>query len=344
MRTVGRRGLLGAAPVGLAALALLAALILARSDDRDEVVFMAGFSPQASLPFVAVYVADAKGFYEDEDLAVEIRHSPGRAAHIDLLEAREIDFTTATAPGLLGLKGSRDTRNRELPIRAVALFGQRGDRGYVVAAGLGIATPADFAGATIGNTSSTPPPELLALLASAGLSIEDAEFVRIGFGELDRFLTGEIDVYPVFINNEPDTLRRQGVDARVLDPHELGVPTLGLTLVAHEALLAEQPELATRFLRATLRGALYAAGHIDEDVEITLRFAVDADRDHQSFLLETDLRAADRPDGIGRGSIEQWQPVADLLLEFGSLDAAVEVAEVYDPSFVDRIYASGALD
>jgi ABC-type nitrate/sulfonate/bicarbonate transport system substrate-binding protein len=344
MRILDRRGLTGAAGVGLAALALLAALILACGDDRDEVVFMAGFRPQASLPFVAVYVADAQGFYDDEELAVEIRHSPGGAEHVDLLEAREVDFTTATAPGLLGRKGSRDSRNRDLPIRAVALFGQRGDRGYVVATGSGIASPTDFEGATIGNTSSQPAPELLALLAGAGLTTDDVEIVRVGFSDLDRFLTGEIGVYPVFINNEPDTLRRQGVDVLVLDPDALGVPTLGLTLVTHEELIAEEPELVARFLRATLRGALYAAEHIDEAVEITLRFAPDADPDHQSFLLETDLRSAERPDGIGRGTIEQWQPVAELLREFGSLEAAVNVAEIYDPSIVERIYASGALD
>ncbi len=182
------------------------------------------------------------------------------------------------------------------------------------------------------------------MLAGAGLSEQDVEITRVGFGELERFLTGEIEVYPVFINNEPDTLRRQGVDAVVIDPHDFGVPTLGLTILAHEELLTGDPELAERFLRATLRGALYATEHIDEAVEITLRFAESADPDHQSFLLETDLRAAARPDGIGRGTLEQWQQVADLLLEFGSLDASVDVGEVYDPSIVDRIYSSGALD
>ena len=35
------------------------------SSDPDEVVFMAGFKPQANLPFAAVYVAEEKGYFDE---------------------------------------------------------------------------------------------------------------------------------------------------------------------------------------------------------------------------------------------------------------------------------------
>ena len=41
----------------------------------EKVVFMAGFKPQANLPFVAAYVAQEKGFFAEENLDVEIRHA-----------------------------------------------------------------------------------------------------------------------------------------------------------------------------------------------------------------------------------------------------------------------------
>src|SRR5690606_1110237 len=120
-------------------------------------------------------------------------------------------------------------------------------------------------------------------------SEEDITLERVGFNDLDRFLVGELDIYPVFINNEPDILRRQGHDITVIDPADFGVPTLGLTMVTRRSLLEEDPDLVERFMRATLRGALYAAGHIDEAIDVTLLYAEGADPDHQSFLLETDL-------------------------------------------------------
>jgi len=37
-------------------------------------VFMAGYKPQANLPFVGVYVAREKGFFKEQNLEVEILH------------------------------------------------------------------------------------------------------------------------------------------------------------------------------------------------------------------------------------------------------------------------------
>jgi NitT/TauT family transport system substrate-binding protein len=325
------------------ALAALSVLLSCSDDDGDHVVFMAGFQPQASLPFVAVYVAQANGYYEDEGLTVDIQHSPGGAEHVDLLEGGDVDFTTATASGFIGRRSARLANGGELPLKAIALFGQRGDRGYVVNRGSGIEGPADFAGHVVGRTSSAPPPELLAMLASVGLTEDDVTLERVGFNDIDRFLLGEIDVYPVFVNNEPDTLRRQGQDVLVIDPADFGIPTLGLVLLARDETI-EDTDLTTRFLRATLRGALYAREHVDEAVEITRTYDPELDVDHQSFLLETELRNAERQDGLGRGTVEQWQALVDLLNEYESLEVPVAVEDLFDGSIVDGLYERNELD
>ena len=44
----------------------------------QQMTFMAGYQPQANLPFVGVYVAQEKGFFADENLEVTIEHSPGQ--------------------------------------------------------------------------------------------------------------------------------------------------------------------------------------------------------------------------------------------------------------------------
>lgn len=40
--------------------------------EPDKVVFMAGFKPQANLPFVGAYVAQEKGFFADENLGKSV--------------------------------------------------------------------------------------------------------------------------------------------------------------------------------------------------------------------------------------------------------------------------------
>ena len=52
--------------------------------ELSDVTFMAGFRPQANLPFVSVYVAEAKGFFAEEGLAVSIKHST-QGEHLSLI-------------------------------------------------------------------------------------------------------------------------------------------------------------------------------------------------------------------------------------------------------------------
>jgi ABC-type nitrate/sulfonate/bicarbonate transport system substrate-binding protein len=337
--------------LAVAFLLVLTALLLSACGDDDatpagsaegepaprHLTFMAGFRAQANLPFVAVYVADAKGYFADEGLEVDIRHSSGQDEHLKLLLAKEVQFTTGTAAQLLARRADR------LPVRAVALFGQRGDQGFVARADSGIARPADFAGRTVGFKAGVVPAELKALLATAGLSERDVRLQGVGF-DPRVFIEGGLDVYPVFLSNEPYAIRNAGIDIRVFDPAEYGVATLGLTFLAHEDTVRNDPDLVRRFLRAALRGVEYAAANRDEAVQITLRHANGADAGQQGFLLDTDLANARRPDGIGRSSPEQWEALQATLLKFGALERATDATTAIDTSFVDALYdAEGRL-
>ena len=182
----------------LLALLALAAVLAAACDGEDdgelrEVTYMAGFRPQATLPFTAVYVADAKGYFADEGLAVTIQHST-QGEHLQLLLAGDVDFTTGTAAQLMRRRAA------ETPVRSVALFGQRGDQGFVVHADSGIEGPRDFEGHSVGFKLGVVPAELLALLATVGLGRDDVQLQAVGFDER-VFIERQVDVYPVFLNN-----------------------------------------------------------------------------------------------------------------------------------------------
>lgn len=329
--------------LAILALSALSALALAACGGEDEtpevrqVTFMAGFRAQANLPFVAAYVADAEGLFEDEGLEVRITHSSGQDEHLKLLLDGEVDFTTGTAAQAV-------RRVQEgLPVQAIALFGQRGDQGYVSHADSGIETPEDFAGHSVGFKAGVVPAELHALLAGAGLSDDDVELVGVGF-DPRVFMERGVDVYPVFLNNEPDTIRSAGVEINVIDPHDFGVPTLGLTYLATEDTLADG-DLAERFLRATFRAVQWITEHPDEAVEITLRYAEGADAAHQRYLLDTDLAAAQREDGrIGLSDAASWEALIDLLVQYEVIPEAVGVDAVVDQSALERLYDDGAFE
>ncbi|MBP8864138.1 MAG: ABC transporter substrate-binding protein, partial [Anaerolineae bacterium] len=118
----GLRGIVSASRTLAAGMALL--LLLSGSGCRreapppDTLTFMAGYKPQANLPFVGVYVAQEKGFFAAENLTVIIQHSAGRGEHLQLLTAGKVDVTTQDAAILLQRRADPG-----LPLLSIALIG-----------------------------------------------------------------------------------------------------------------------------------------------------------------------------------------------------------------------------
>ncbi len=307
---------------------LLTACQAQQPDSLREMTFMAGFKPQANLPFVGAYVAQEKGFFTDEGLSVTIEHSAGGGEHLQLLAAGEVQVTTQDAAVLLQRRADPG-----LPLVSIGLIGQRGQQAFVALADSGLNTPADWSGHSVGF-KGTPPPDLFAILAANGLTENDVELVNVGFDP--RMLTeGLVDVYPVFKSNEPNLIRGWGFDVVQWEAADYGVPTLGLTYVTTEELIESDPELLQGFMKAVLRGIGYAQENPDEAVEIVLKYAgEDADADHMRFMLDSELADAVSANGFGWQTEAQWQALAEMLQTYQSLPNDVDVTAAFTTQFL----------
>jgi ABC-type nitrate/sulfonate/bicarbonate transport system substrate-binding protein len=305
-----------------------------------KVIFQAGYKPQANLPFVAAYVAKDKGYFAAEGLDVEIQHSSGQDGHILLLAAGRIHFSTTVASTILKQQAASD-----VPIQAVALFGQRGDTVLAVLADSGITDPKDFEGKTVGY-KSFPAPEYLGMLRAAGVDRAKITEVAVGFDV--RVLTeGKVQVLPVFRSNEPDILRGLGFAVRTFDPADYGVPTLGVTYVVNRDWAEKHPETVTAFLRATMRAVAWIQDHRDEAIDITLRYAPQEQRAHQRYMLDVELEAAQseltRRHGIGWMEERQWQALHDALVEYRAIERPTDVRKAFTTRYLAPVYRDGRL-
>jgi len=300
----------------------------------DEVTFMAGFKPQANLPFVGAYVAQEKGFFAHENLDVEIQHVATPGDNFRLLATGQVQFSTSDATALL----EKWTSEPVIEVVSLALIGQTGQQGFAVLAGSGIESPADWAGKIAGYKGSDVPPDYLAILEANDIERSDVEEVRIGFAP--QVLTeGLVDVFPVFIANEPDTLSRLGFETVVFTAADYGAPTLGLSYVATREYAAENPDITARFTRAVLRGIAYAEANRAEAVSIVLKYAPQEDREHQRYMLDTELAmaqpsAAGANLGFGGQTLSQWQALHDFLIEHEGLPQEIaDLSVVFTDDF-----------
>lgn len=322
----------------LAGLPLLAVMVSCSTSPVSEpaaatpLTFMAGFSPQANLPFVGAYVAQDLGYFSEEGLDVTIQHSGGGGEHLQLLAAGEVDITTQDAAVLLQRRADPG-----IPLVSIGLIGQTGQQAFVALADSGIDSPADWVGRTVGY-KGTPPPDVFAIMDAVGVDPGQVDLVNVGFDP--RILTeGQVDVYPVFKSNEPYTLAGWGFELKMWEAADYGIPTLGLTYVATEDTVASRPEDLRAFMAAVLRGIEFARDDPDAAIDIVMdHVGEDADRDHQRFILDTELADATGEHTAGRGhgwqTIDQWQALHDLLIRYQALAAPLEVDEAFTTEFL----------
>lgn len=288
--------------------------------------FMAGYKPQANLPFVGVYVAKEKGFFAQRGLDVSIEHSTGKGEHVQLLVAGKVQVTTMDAATLLQRRADSG-----LPVVSIALIGQKGQQAYAALQTKGMNSPRDWEGKNVGYKGS-PPPDLYALMAAAGVDAGKVNLVNVGF-DPRVLVEGQVDVYPVFKSNEPYLLNSWGNELTLWDAADYGVPTLGLAYVGTEQMIAEHPAELSHFLAAALEGIRYAEAHPDEAVEIVLKYAgPESDAAHEKYMLMAELKDAYSQNGYGWQSPEQWQALADMLEKNSALKPGYGAEGAFEPS------------
>jgi len=299
----------------------------------EHIVFMAGFKPQADLPFVAVYMAQERGWFREQGLDVEIRHATG-SEHVQLLATGRVQFSTGSTSDILKRVATAD-----VPLVAIAQIGQRGEQALAVRADSPIRTPKDFEGKLVGY-KGTVSADYLAILRSTGVDRSKVREVSVGF-DPRVLIEGKVDVYPVFEANEPDTLARLGAPVRLFHPNDFAIPSLGLTFMTTREIVDTRPELVKKFLAAAMRGLDEAVRDPAAAIDVTMKYAVGEDPAHQRYMLDREIAAAQndltKQRGIGAISRERWDEVYKLLLDFAILPKAIDVGKVIDERAITEV-------
>lgn len=306
-----------------------------------DVIFMAGFKPQANLPFAAVYLAQERGYFAEQGLRLQIQHSAGGGEHVRLLGVGHVHFSTGSVPDIL-----KRVAASEVPLVAIALIGQKGEQAFAVLEDSDIRTPKDWEGRVVGVKGAVPTADYLAILQAAGVDRDKVSEVSVGFDP--RILVERrVDVYPVFVSNEPYVLERIGHPVRLFRAEDFGITSLGLTLMTNRQMVEERPEVVRRFLAAALRGLNEAVADPEAALDAVMAYAVGEDREHQRWMLEREIEGArtalTEREGLGSMTREQWEAQQRVLLEFEVIERPVDLDLVQTDRFLRELYRDGRL-
>lgn len=288
--------------------------------------------------FAAIILADDKGFFAEQNIDVEILEGKGSGDVVPLIAQKEDDF------GYLNLTTVSIGISKGMPIKVVAGLMGKHPSGLAFFEDKPVNEPKDLEGKIV----ALAPGEAFAVIYPAFAEKWGIDTSKVNTVNLDpsvknqAFLEGDIDVLPLYINNELPLLRTMvDKEINVLMPAEYGFNTIANGIITHQDMIDNNPDLVRRFVAAVVKGYQYTLEHPEEALEaIKLRSTELAGQPEEVLLEQVKLTMslihsqATEGKPIGWMAEEDWDRTLDLLFSTGGIETRPANVDVFTNEFV----------
>lgn len=288
------------------------------------------------------FVAKARGYYEEQGLAVE-ELVDGRGGNF---AAKQVGLEEHTF-GLGDAAAVLAARAKDLPVRSYATSQQKSDGViYTVREVFGgeLTHPKQLAGKTIACPKDSPITTLAkALVERAGVR-DRVTFLGVApEQQTPNLLSGNADA-AIAIFNSPIALERKGYDASSIRLAEY-MPTVGRTVIARPPFAEDNPEAVRAFLRATARGWAWAANNPEGAMDVMVDAKPSLAKSREMGVLKVKYSAkhlistrSTEEHGWGWQPPDDWSTVRDALVETGFVPSKVRAERAFTNDLLDTGY------
>ncbi|MBI1881578.1 MAG: ABC transporter substrate-binding protein [Chloroflexi bacterium] len=288
-----------------------------------------GYIPD--VQFAPFYVAQSKGYYAEEGLEVAIEYG-FENDFVALAAQGEREFAVASGDQVIL------ARAQGLPITYVMKWYQRYPVALVAPAAKGIAEPGDLVGKKVGLPGFFGATFIgwKALVYAAQIDEGQVNVEEIGFTQTAAVQQGLVDAAMVYIANEPNQLRSQGIEVNVIEVSKY-IDLVSNGLVVGDKLIADDPDLVQRMVRATLRGLKDTIDHPDDAFAIVRQVIPEITDDQaptQRKVLEDSIKLW-QGDKLGQSDPQAWQASVEFMSKTGLLEKTLEPETLYTNKFVE---------
>ncbi|WP_150428328.1 ABC transporter substrate-binding protein [Dechloromonas sp. CZR5] len=254
--------------------------------------------------FAAFYAAEAKGYYRDAGLAVDILEGDPGVDTVSTVLSGKADFGIGTSSLVID-------RHQGKPVVALAALMQHSPVGLLARRAHGINSVSDLADRPVAVDVHSSN-EIEAYLKASGLPANRLKLVPQTDWTLASVDRGEHAAKAVYLSNEPFLISGREHEYLLLTPRSAGIDLFGNILFTTESMLGKRPELVRAFREATLKGLVYALDHSDEIAQLVIeRYNTQGKSlEHLRFEAEQ-IRELTRPDIVEAGYMNpgRWRHV-----------------------------------
>ncbi len=282
-----------------------------------------------------VYVAQEKGFFKAEGINVETFAGEGSTMVVKLIGNKSNDFGLATADQTLMAHA------KGLPIIAVAVIAQKSPSGIIFPKDKPIRKLEDLYGKRLGTQLKGVVHKHWEAVARLH-NIDRKRITELAFDRaIAQGIAGEkLDAGVAFYFNDGLLLEAKGTPMGALMFSDLGLEMYSTSLVVHEDMLKEKPDLVRRFTRALIKGWTYSKANPDEALAIFLKAQPNVDATYARLKLPAVLALTESEDtrkhGFGYSTKAGWETMQKFLIEMKLMDAPIDVTKVFTNEFLGR--------
>lgn len=287
------------------------------------------------VEYAGFYTAVEKGYYADAGLDVTLVAGGPETNPLDEVASNNAQFGIGQGDSIIIAKTEGQnfvavaTIFRDNPLAITSLQNER------------IQKPADLEGKTVGtyslDLSNYGDLLFLAFMSRTGLEKDSMQYALIeDFYGANDIKAGRMDAMSgMFATDQQVMTKEAGDKINLMYYKDYGVDVYINTIFVTEEFMQTNPDLITRFLRATMKGYQYALEHTDEVAALATQYDETLDLGYQEQVMKVQIPFIDTGNApIGSMDENVWNITQEILLEFGMISAPVDLSKIYTNQFV----------
>jgi len=283
--------------------------------------------------FAGMYVAVEKGFYEEQNLTMNLLPFTFEEPTIDAVIQGQADFGVKSASEIIL------AREEGEPVKAIAVIFKYSPLCLYSLKESGISKPQDILGKTVGLKPGQITIAYQVMMNKLEIDRSQITETLVGYS-VEELINGTVDVATGFSINEPHQVIEAGYEVNIMLFEDYGVQVYDDVLFAAEDTIINNPDLVERFLRATLKGWQYAIENEEEAIDFVLKYAPESNRGHEAYMLSQSVPLIHTGSSqIGWMESERWAYTSNVLLEAGVIDGELDISDAYAMQFLEEIYS-----
>jgi NitT/TauT family transport system substrate-binding protein len=288
--------------------------------------FLAG-GPQAGFMY-----AKALGLYDKAGINLTIEEGRGSGTTAQLVATGQTDVGFADAPAAMQL------RAKNAPVKIVAPILQTNGFAIITLEESGIRKPADLLGKRLAVQPGTAQTTLLkAILAANNMDESKLSIINIDPSALvGTLIEKKVDAILAGADFQSVQLRDRGLKVHDIFYRDIGVPTVGLSVIARDDKLAADPDLYRKFVAVSLEGWDLARKNPAAAAEAVVKQFPAATKEQIQKQLEVDLKLVCAPGATAMGRVpdQNWQTTFTLLTKYLDLPATKPITDYYTNDYL----------